>query len=159
MVVAVLFIILLAVLVSRAAKRHQVSSTWPLVASLGFFLAFTFATSGLIRVKSNKPKELVLGLALALGINIVVAAITYLVTHLWIQKQAVAQDTMPVPPPPPLPPKGSAPLVGGICATCGERVATLPGAGRCPECGEPFHKDCLAAGGRCVRCAGMHPAE
>lgn len=90
MFVPIVFIIILAVSISRHAKTKGVSSTKPLLVALGVYLVMVVATSGAIKVRSMSD----MGPALLGGLAMygVAFAVIYAVARAWINGAAGAAD-------------------------------------------------------------------
>lgn len=92
MLVPTIFIIVLAVSLSRLARRRGVSSTKPLLVSLGTYLVFVIATAGLIKVRSMED----MGPALLGGLAMygVVFTIILVAARAWINGAGDREDAL-----------------------------------------------------------------
>lgn len=85
MLVPVIFILILSVLINRAAKKLNTSSAAPLMVSILVYVVFVVATRDVIRVQAD---EIAMGIFLATLMYIVVAAAIYAGAFMWMKKKS-----------------------------------------------------------------------
>ena len=91
MLIPLFFVLLLVVLINRAGKKFQTSSTIPLVVSIPVFVVFVFVTRGAIRVPEDK---MIVGILLGLLMYSAVVAILFAVVVMWMRiKSPLPLDT------------------------------------------------------------------
>ena len=83
MLVPLIFLLILSALISRAAKKHNTSSTAPLLVSIVVFIVFVGISRGAIRVQ---PGEIAMGIFLAILMYAAVTAIIYGAAIMWMKK-------------------------------------------------------------------------
>lgn len=85
MLVPIIFVLILSVLINRAAKKFNTSSTAPLMVSILVFIVFVVATRGVIRVQAD---EIATGIFLAILMYVVVVAAIYAGAFMWMKKKS-----------------------------------------------------------------------
>jgi NhaP-type Na+/H+ or K+/H+ antiporter len=85
MIVPLIFILILSILISRTAKKFNVSSSAPLGISVLIFFIFVAGTRGAIRVA---PDEIGTGIFLAILMYLAVGGIIYAGAFMWMKKKS-----------------------------------------------------------------------
>ncbi len=88
MLVPAIFVIIMAILISKFARQHGVSSTLPMIGSLGAFLLFAVVTMGLIKIRGTSDSAVMAGMLKGLLLYGVAAAVLVIIARAHIRAKA-----------------------------------------------------------------------
>lgn len=88
MLVPVILIIILAALIKSTAKKFDISSTAPLVVSIGIYIVFVLASKGVIQVQEDQINSVLSGVSKAILLYVGVAAVIYIGAFIWMKIQS-----------------------------------------------------------------------